>query len=718
LALALPASALAKSYEISSLKIEAALNEAGDMQVVETRTFDFSGSFSWVEWDLETSGSNGIKVSAVSFLGGGQKQPYEQADPSETPAPFTYSVEDRGGVVVVKAGVAAADQQWPMQLEYTVDGAVQRYTDAAELYWQFVGEGWPVPTRDLAIRIAPPEPLAKSDVKAWAHGPLEGVVAIQEDGVVTLEAPAVPANTFVEGRVLYPPEAFPGAKSVEQPRREEVMAEEAALANEANSQRIMARIWIGLGVGGAWLLALAGLGLAIWALVRYGREYTPQFQGEYFREDPRPDLDPAVIGALWRMGAVKDEDISATLMNLADKGAIVLQPIEGQRGFFGKSEKDYLLSVVPEKAASMSSLETELVDVLIGTPGRLIDYFKQHVYSLKKTRYLIIDEADRMFDMGFLPDIRRILQHVPSRRQTLFFSATMPDDIHILADKILKDPVTVQIGMIAPAETVSHALYPVPDSHKARLLFHLLEQTATGRVLIFTRTKHRARNLAQDLEARNYRVAALQGNMTQNRRQEAISGFRAGKYDVLVATDIAARGIDVSEISHVINYDMPDTVDAYTHRIGRTGRATLTGEAFTFASPADEWLVRDIERLLGERIERRKLESFDYGSATADRGPAQQGRTYGNQPQRSRQPSRGYGQGKSGERSGDRPYAQANGHSQATGYGQPAARAAHVGSSSNDALGQSEQLSSRPNNAPARQPQRRRRFVNQGRSSS
>jgi ATP-dependent RNA helicase RhlE len=357
-------------------------------------------------------------------------------------------------------------------------------------------------------------------------------------------------------------------------------------------------------------------------------------------------------------------------------------------------------------------------EIVVACPGRLLDLIDGGDINLSNVEILVLDEADRMCDMGFLPDIRRILQHVPSRRQTLFFSATMPDDIHVLADKILKDPVTVQIGMIAPAETVSHALYPVPDSHKARLLFHLLEQTATGRVLIFTRTKHRARNLAQDLEARNYRVAALQGNMTQNRRQEAIAGFRAGKYDVLVATDIAARGIDVSEISHVINYDMPDTVDAYTHRIGRTGRATLTGEAFTFASPADEWLVRDIERLLGERIERRRLESFDYGSATAERGPAQQGRTYGNQPQRSRQPGRGYGQGRSSERSADRPYAQANGHSQAAGYGQPAARAAHVGSSSHDAQGQSEQLSSRPNNAPARQPQRRRRFVNQGRSSS
>ena len=369
---------------------------------------------------------------------------------------------------------------------------------------------------------------------------------------------------------------------------------------------------------------------------------------------------------------------------------------------------------VPQVAALRRGAE-----IVVACPGRLLDLIDGGDIDLSNVEVLVLDEADRMCDMGFLPDIRRILKHVPARRQTLFFSATMPDDIHVLADSILTDPVTVQIGMIAPArDCLARAVPCAGQSQDQALLVHLLEQTATGRVLIFTRTKHRARNLAQDLEARSYRVAALQGNMTQNRRQEAIYGFRDGKYDILVATDIAARGIDVSEISHVINFDMPDTVDAYTHRIGRTGRATQTGEAFTFTSPADEWLVRDIERLLGERIERRKLESFDYGSATADRGPAQQGRTYGNQPQRSRQPSRGYGQGRSSERSADRPYTQANGHSQAAGYGQPAARAAHVGSSSKDAQGQSEQLSSRPNNAPAGQPQRRRRFVNQGRSSS
>jgi ATP-dependent RNA helicase RhlE len=252
-------------------------------------------------------------------------------------------------------------------------------------------------------------------------------------------------------------------------------------------------------------------------------------------------------------------------------------------------------------------------EIVVACPGRLLDLVGDGAIDLSNVEVLVLDEADRMCDMGFLPDIRRIIKLLPQKRQTLFFSATMPDDIRELADTILHNPVTVQIGMIAPAETVSHALYPIPFKQKKKLLFAMLGQTATGRVLIFTRTKRRARFLARDLEKRKYRVAALQGNMSQNRRQNAIDGFRNGKYDILVATDIAARGIDVTEISHVINYDMPDTVDAYTHRIGRTGRAENSGEAFTFAGPEDASLIRDIEKVLGTRIEQRALPGFDYG---------------------------------------------------------------------------------------------------------
>jgi ATP-dependent RNA helicase RhlE len=265
-------------------------------------------------------------------------------------------------------------------------------------------------------------------------------------------------------------------------------------------------------------------------------------------------------------------------------------------------------------------------EIIVACPGRLLDHLSDGTIDLSKVEVLVLDEADRMFDMGFLPDVRRIVKQLPTQRQTLLFSATMPAEIRSLADSILKEPVTVQVDVIAPAKTVSHALYPVPDGLKNRLLFSMLERTPTGRVIVFTRTKRRARNLASDLENQGYRVAALQGNMAQNARQAAMNGFRDGKYDILVATDIAARGIDVAEISHVINFDMPDTVDAYTHRIGRTGRAEQSGEAFTFATPADEPMVRDIERVLGTALERRRLTGFDYG------GFAVESRPRGNQP--------------------------------------------------------------------------------------
>jgi ATP-dependent RNA helicase RhlE len=265
------------------------------------------------------------------------------------------------------------------------------------------------------------------------------------------------------------------------------------------------------------------------------------------------------------------------------------------------------------KASQVSRLRRG-VEIVIACPGRLLDIASDGDIDLSRVEVLVLDEADRMCDMGFLPDIRRILKLLPAQRQTLFFGATMPADIRKLADSILKDPVTIQIGKIAPAKTVSHALFPVPANLKKSLLLAMLKQTPTGRVLIFTRTKFRARNLARDLEKRGYRAAALQGNMSQNQRQKAIDGFRNSKYDILAATDVAARGIDVSEISHVINFDIPDTVDAYTHRIGRTGRAHRSGEAFTFAAQADEQMIREIERRLGTRIERRRLPDFNYGS--------------------------------------------------------------------------------------------------------
>ena len=256
--------------------------------------------------------------------------------------------------------------------------------------------------------------------------------------------------------------------------------------------------------------------------------------------------------------------------------------------------------------------------IVVACPGRLLDHVSQKDINLSQIEVLVLDEADTMCDMGFLPDVRRILDQVPVKRQTLFFSATMPTEIRTLAMKILKDPEMVQIGTIAPAKTVSHAIYPIPDKLKRDLLLALLQQTPTGRALVFTRTKHRARTLALELAKKSFRVAALQGNMSQNARQQAMDGFRAGKFDIMVATDIAAHGIDVPEVSHVINFDFPNTADTYLHRIGRTGRAEHTGEAFTFAGADDANMVREVERELGMKIERRRLPGFDYGDFTPE----------------------------------------------------------------------------------------------------
>ncbi|MFK7803781.1 MAG: DEAD/DEAH box helicase [Anaerolineae bacterium] len=245
------------------------------------------------------------------------------------------------------------------------------------------------------------------------------------------------------------------------------------------------------------------------------------------------------------------------------------------------------------------------VEIIVACPGRFLDMQKEARIDLSNIEVLVLDEADHMCDMGFLPDIKRIVKLLPQKRQTLFFSATMPAEIRQLTKTILKDPATVQIGATAPAETVAHSLFHLPDSTKIKqaLLFNILSTEATGRVLVFTRTKRRAKVLAQKLERKKFKVSALQGNMSQNARQRAMDAYRSGKVDILVATDIAARGIDVSEISHVINFDMVNTVDAYTHRIGRTGRAQHTGKAYTFVTKEDNDMLRRIERTLRMKID-------------------------------------------------------------------------------------------------------------------
>jgi superfamily II DNA/RNA helicase len=244
-------------------------------------------------------------------------------------------------------------------------------------------------------------------------------------------------------------------------------------------------------------------------------------------------------------------------------------------------------------------------EIIVACPGRLLDHLDAKAFRLDKIEMLVLDEADHMFDKGFLPDIRRILKHVPPQRQNLIFSATMPAEIRKLAENILREPVTVQIDHDLPAPTISHVLFQVEQQAKAALLKRIMEQTEMVSALIFTRTKHKAKSLAQHLEKSGFSVTSLQGNLSQQKRQQALDGFKNGTFKIMVATDIAARGIDVSRISHVINYDLPDTAETYTHRTGRTGRACRSGEAFTFAGREDMPMVAVIERNLGKKMARQ-----------------------------------------------------------------------------------------------------------------
>ena len=256
------------------------------------------------------------------------------------------------------------------------------------------------------------------------------------------------------------------------------------------------------------------------------------------------------------------------------------------------------------------------VDIIIACPGRLMDHIQRGNVDFSSLETLVVDEADQMLDMGFIPDIRRILKHIPRHRQTLMFSATMQPEIRQLANEMLRQPVTVRIGNAAPAATVSHTHFPVPQNLKTTLLLRILENTQFGSMLIFTRTKHRAKRLSEILLNAGYDSTSLQGNLSQGRRQAALSGFRTGKFRILVATDIAARGIDVSRVSHVINYDIPATAEAYIHRIGRTGRAERKGMAFNLVTGEDRVIMRSIDRILGAVVESRTFSDFDYDAAT------------------------------------------------------------------------------------------------------
>ena len=263
------------------------------------------------------------------------------------------------------------------------------------------------------------------------------------------------------------------------------------------------------------------------------------------------------------------------------------------------------------------------VEILVACPGRLLDLVNQGEVRLDHVEVLVLDEADRMLDMGFLPDVKRIIKLLPVKRQSMLFSATFPPEIEKLAAQHLNHPERIAIGIAAPAKTVTHALYPVPQHLKSALLLALLKKTDTNSVLIFTRTRHRAHKLTRQIEKAGYKVTSLHSDRTQGQRQTALSGFKHGRYQIMVATDIAARGLDVESISHVINFDMPDTADAYIHRIGRTGRVERAGDAFTLVTPDDKEMVRTLEKIIGHKLPSQTLSDFDYNAPPPQREPIQ-----------------------------------------------------------------------------------------------
>jgi ATP-dependent RNA helicase RhlE len=302
-------------------------------------------------------------------------------------------------------------------------------------------------------------------------------------------------------------------------------------------------------------------------------------------------------------------------------------------------------------------------EIVVACPGRLLDHMGQGNFNPSHVEVLVLDEADQMFDMGFLPDIRKIISRLPRTRQNLLFSATMPKELEHLTREVLKNPATVSVARNEAVATVTHALYPVVEHLKLALLLELIRRAGSESILVFTRTKHRAKRVAARVKAAGWSAADLQGNLSQNRRQAAMQGFREGKIHVLVATDIAARGIDVSQITHVINYDITDTPEAYIHRIGRTGRAAKTGDAYTLITREDEDMVSTIQRKLGARIERRTLDGFDYNA------PAHQGT--GSHPPAASGQGQGMGQSSSPQPQGHQPHQRHAPHGPQHGHHRP-----------------------------------------------
>ncbi len=309
-------------------------------------------------------------------------------------------------------------------------------------------------------------------------------------------------------------------------------------------------------------------------------------------------------------------------------------------------------------------------ELLVATPGRLLDHMRQNQARFDQVQTLVLDEADRMLDMGFLPDLKRVIARLPARSQTLLFSATMPPVIAQLAGQILRDPLKVEVGRrSAPAVGITQAAYPVPESRKAALLHHLLRHTEMPSVLVFTRTKMSARRLARAIAADGFTVTELHSNLTQPQRNRAMEGFRRGDFQVLVATNIAARGLDVDHITHVISVDVPTVPDDYVHRIGRTARAEAEGDAFVLVSPAEEKSLAQIERHIGQRLPRVTLPDFDYSS----QAPGQAAKAGRKSQQSGGGRSGGVAPHPSQTKAGSRP----PGHKQPSGDGRPPAGQPH-----------------------------------------
>lgn len=368
---AAPQPALAKSYSIDSVDIRAQLSSDGAMNVTEKRTFNFNGDFSYVYWDFPYSSGQRINVASLTAAPeGGTPTALKASDTSGQPG--TYSIEDTGEGLRLTAYVPVSDERLTYNLAYTESGVVAHHADAAELYWQFIGKSWGVGTARATITIVPPEPLTKAQVKAWAHGPLNGNVSIAENGDVTLSITDLPANTYVEARALYPASSFSAAPLVDGNITDKVLSEEKEWADQANATRSAVRTHLygysALGIGGALIL----FAIVLYLFLKYGREYKTfvPLDGKYWREDPRPDLPPALIGCLWRMGEVKTEDITATILDLTDRKVILMQETQTEKKrLIGapKIEKDYHFKVDLEKLANEPSINQELVRFLIRT---------------------------------------------------------------------------------------------------------------------------------------------------------------------------------------------------------------------------------------------------------------------------------------------------------------------------------------------------------------